>query len=190
MKVFTPNKFNFHLLLLLLSFEFILNVGCNYKKDKDGDSLLTDNDYLSGISNITEAKQKCFSLSYSDVQNDGCCYKDGQCVKNDTDANQVCPEDTLIPNKCGMAGIFQPLTKEICTEISLVQGYCCFVKTKNKGNACIRTKELNKEKNTVTDQIKNYVQKANNDEIEFVLCKGNYIKLYWFFIIFAVIFLK
>lgn len=191
MKAFTPNKFILYLLLLFLSFEFILNTGCNFKKAKDGNMFNTDSEnYLSGITNTTEAKQMCFSLSHSDVQTDECCYFNNKCSSKGSETGEECPTGTIISNNCGMAGVYQPLTKEICTEISLVQGYCCFVKTKSKGTACIRTKELNKEKNTATDQIKDYVKKSNDDEIEFVLCEGNYIKLYWLFIIFAVIFLK
>ena len=197
MKVFTPNKFILNLLLFLLSFEFILNTGCNYKKTKEGSVINTDDeDILNGIAiNSDEAKQKCFSLSHSESQTGKCCYKDEKCEAEATPGalgEEYCAKDSIIFNNCGMAGVYQPLTKEICTEISLVQGYCCFVKTKTKGNACIRTKELNKEKNTATDQIKNYVKglSINPDEIESVLCKGNYIKYYWLFIIFAVIFLK
>ena len=199
MKVFAPNKFLLNLLLLLLSFDFILNItGCNYKKVKDGPILNTvtttgvDN-YLNGISG-DEAKQMCFSLSHSEVEEHKCCYKDNICQKEgaEVSGDDYCPNDSDIYNNCGMAGVYQPVTKEICTEISLVQGYCCFVKTKTKGNACIRTKELNKEKNTATDQIKNYIKGigTNPDEIQSVLCKGNYIKYYWLFIIFAVILLK
>ena len=191
MKVFILNKFILY--LLLLSFEFILNDGCSYKKTKDGNTLTTGNDYLNGITNTTEAKQMCFSLSYSDVFEHKYCYTSSgnKCIE-ETGTGAECPQDTIIANNCGMAGVYQPLTKEICTEISLVQGYCCYIKTKSKGTACIRTKELNKDKNTVTDQMKQYIQdnNVNPDEIDFVLCKGNYIKYYWIFIIFAVIFLK
>ena len=195
MKVFTPNKFIFNLLLLLLSFEFILNDdGCLFKKTKEStpSNTLTDN-IIEGITDISEAMQKCFSLSNSDVHQEKCCYdNDNKKCVDESVSDSVCPEMTDIPNNCGMAGIYKPKTKEICTEISLVQGYCCFVQIKNKGTACIRTKELNKDKNTVTDQMKQYIQdnNVNPDEIDFVLCKGNYIKYYWIFIIFAVILLK
>ena len=194
MKVFMLNKFILY--LLLLSFEFILNTGCLYRKTKDGDNLDTDNGYLNGITNTTEAKQMCYSLSHSDAHANQCCYAStgNKCIPEPTSlgTGEECPQATNIANNCGMAGVYQPLTKEICTEISLVQGYCCYIKTKSKGTACIRTKELNKDKNTVTDQMKQYIQdnNLNPDEIEFVLCKGNYIKYYWIFIIFAVIFLK
>ena len=193
MKYFTPSKFILNL-TLLLSFKFILNGPCYFKKTKDGQRLDTDNqNYLNGINNTTEAKQMCFSLSHSEDQTDKCCYLSSKCVNEHTDdSNEECPQATNIANNCGMAGVYQPLTKEICTEISLVQGYCCYIKTKSKGTACIRTKELNKDKNTATDQMKQYIQdnNVNPDEIDFVLCKGNYIKYYWIFINFAVIFLK
>ena len=191
MKVFIPNKCILNLILLLLSFEFILNEACLYKKTKEGESVSTDDHYLNGITDDNEKKQMCFSLSHSDSQDEKCCYKNGGCEKYETGTDANCPVETQIFNNCGMAGIYQPLTKEICTEISLVQGYCCFVKTKSKGTACIRTKELNKEKNTVTDQMKKYINDngVNANEIESVECKGDYFQFYWLLIIFAVIFI-
>ena len=60
-------------------------------------------------------------------------------------------------NNCGMAGIYQPVSEEVCQEISLVQGYCCFAELSNNEKACIRTKKLNKDKNTETSEIKSYV---------------------------------
>ena len=193
MKVFIPNKCILNLILLLLSFDFILNESpCVFKKTKDGAIVYTDDEqYLNGITDEKEKKQMCFSLSHSDSQDEKCCYKNNECIKYVDETDADCPVETQIYNNCGMAGIYQPLTKEICTEISLVQGYCCFVKTKTKGTACIRTKELNKEKNTVTDQMKKYINDngVNANEIESVECKGDYFKFYWLLIIFAVIFI-
>ena len=82
-----------------------------------------------------------------------------------------------------MAGIYQPLTSATCTEISLVQGYCCYAKFSDNSTACIRTKELNKNKNTATSQMEQYLKdviKQNNSvnglTISEVVCKGYNLK--------------
>ena len=78
-----------------------------------------------------------------------------------------------------MAGVYQPVTAEICTEISLVQGYCCFVKTEKDGTACIRTRELKKEKNKETNDIIEYINKHNNNSvIKSVQCGSEFLKYY------------
>lgn len=190
MKVLSSNHLILKLVLLFLSFIYILNTntGCPYLKEKGGNTVYTDDEkYLTDeeIKNGTEAKQKCFSLSYSEVLPKQCCYSSGKCVRGDDGIQKECPNITLIPNNCGMAGVYQPLTAATCTEISLVQGYCCFVQTKTNGNSCIRTKELNKDKQPANTQINTYIEKAGSDpnDIDFVVCKGNYIKYYWLLII-------
>ena len=191
MKVFSSNNLILKLVLLFLSFIYILNTntGCPYQTEKGGDTVYTDDKkYLTDeeIKNETLAKQRCFSLSYSEVLPKQCCYSSGRCVtKDDIVIQKECPNITLIPNNCGMAGVYQPLTAATCTEISLVQGYCCFVQTKTNGTACIRTKELNKDKQPANTQINTYIEKAgsNPNDIDFVVCKGNYIKYYWLLII-------
>ena len=92
---------------------------------------------------------------------------------------------TKITNNCGMVQWFQPTTKEHCTEISLVDGYCCFVKTSSHGNACIRQGEIDEDnKNEITDEMKKAVNRlkkstiSGNVEIESVQCKGYYIAFY------------
>ena len=102
------------------------------------------------------------------------------CIKEDTEGSEIieCPEDSHIINNCGMAGVYEPVISTICTEISLVQGYCCFVET-NKGTACIRTKKLHKDVNATTDQIDTYVKSIFNDgEVKKVICKGWNLKIY------------
>ena len=190
MKVLSSNHLILKLVLLFLSFIYILNTntGCPYLKEKGGNTVYTDDEkYLTDeeIKNGTEAKQKCYSLSHSEVLPKQCCYSSGKCVREDDGIQKECPNITLIPNNCGMAGVYQPLTAATCTEISLVQGYCCFVQTKTNGTACIRTKELNKDKQPANTQINTYIEKAgsNPNDIDFVVCKGNYIKYYWLLII-------
>ena len=95
-------------------------------------------------------------------------------------------EATKITNNCGMVQWNQPTTKEHCTEISLVDGYCCFVKTSSHGNACIRQGEIDEDnKNEITDEMRNAVKRLRTDNpenvvIESVQCKGYYITIYGF----------
>ena len=90
--------------------------------------------------------------------------------------------DTEITNNCGMAQWCQPSSKETCTEISLVDGYCCYVKIKGHGTACIRQGEIDEDnKNEITDEMKKAVNRLStigNVEIESVQCKGYYIAFY------------
>ena len=141
---------------LLTNLAFCQDKGCAYKtyKGQPLDKLnYTDNKYLTS-DKTDENKQKCFSLSNSDALNNKCCYKTnssdhlGYCVDelNNDGSNVECPEDTLIANKCGMALYYQPVSKEACTEISLVDGYCCFVKTKTKGNVCLKQDSIDENK--------------------------------------------
>ena len=175
----------YFLILLSILFKEILNAGCNYKKNGDTKNTDdTDDDYLKDVSGDV-AKQKCYFLSNSDVQTGKCCY-DSANNKCTTDNTATCPDEAVeIKNNCGMSYIYQPVTSDTCTEISLVQGYCCFVKTKAGKTACIRTKSLNKDKNSVTEQMTDYANKckeangnSGNAEIESVICAGVYLKFY------------
>ena len=90
---------------------------------------------------------------------------------------------TEITNNCGMVKFDQPTKKEDCTEISLVDGYCCFVETSSHGNACIRQGEIDEDnKNEITDEMRKAVNRlkpaTENVEIESVQCKGYYIAFY------------
>ena len=90
---------------------------------------------------------------------------------------------TKITNNCGMVKFNQPTKKEDCTEISLVDGYCCFVVTSSHGNACIRQGEIDEDnKNEITDEMRKAVNRlkpaTENVEIESVQCKGYYIAFY------------
>ena len=103
----------------------------------------------------------------------------------------VCPagttgSETVITNNCGMAQWCQPSSRETCTEISLVDGYCCYVKFKGgNGASCIRQGEIDEDnKNEITDEMKKAVNRlktsgvSGNVEIESVQCKGYYIAFY------------
>jgi len=179
MKMSFINSLNLILILLLTSFKIILNDGCT-------EITLTGTDE-------EEQKKKCYSASTS---TDKCCFGKGKgtgganaCTHGTGD---VCPKDTDVPNNCGMAGIFQPDTSDVCKEISLVQGYCCYVALKKNSDnsvssACIRTKKLNKNKNEATDQIAKYV--TSDYTITSVECHGTNIKYYWLLVIAAIMLL-
>ena len=183
----------FFLILLISLFKSILN-GCQYIEQKGSTTILNtddNNDYLKGLTEDA-AKQKCYSLSNFVDQNTVCCYDkiNNKCISNDESATgKECPKiSSEIFNNCGMAGIYEPVTPEICKEISLVQGYCCFVKTKNGATACVRTKELNKDKSKVTQEIITYVEVHNNNSvIESIQCNCSALKIYWLLFILILI---
>ena len=91
---------------------------------------------------------------------------------------------TIITNNCGMAKWYQPSSKETCTEISLVDGYCCYVETQGHGKACIRQGEIDEDnKNEITDEMRKAVNRLRTEEpanvaITSVECKGYYIAFY------------
>ena len=88
-----------------------------------------------------EQKQKCYSLSKINENNDiRCCIhkkadnNGNECIKKSDTSNEdstlYCPKVPLVPNNCGIAGVYQPDEAYLCKEISLVVGYCCYVKIK------------------------------------------------------------
>ena len=170
---------------------------CIYKEKRtQSQNNITDVKFLSNINSEDGKKQKCFSLSNSDVFQFKCCYDTTNklCIKDPGSVSDpiVCPEEaTTIVNNCGMAGIYQPVTAERCTEISLVDGYCCFLKTKNGETACVKKKEIDEDdKNMITDDIKKYLQENNNfleSNIESLKCKGFLLKNFLSSILFLLV---
>ena len=185
-----------YLNILLVQLPFSNETGCSYKTDASQTTpSVTDDKYLTS-SNADENKQKCFSLSFSDVQTTQCCYEKVASTGKETCESGVtaggeisCPEaTTAIPNNCGMALFYKPVSKEICTEISLVNGYCCFVQTNTKGNACLRQDEIDEDdKDKITDYMKDYFKNKLNmnpdQEIKKVQCEGSLLKYYGFLMI-------
>ena len=183
--------------VLLIQIPFS-EAGCKYKTDASQTaSNCADTDtgtYLTS-SNVNENKQKCFSLSKSDVESNFCCYDRSQskCVTGEsegTSSNSDCPSPSnpKLRNNCGMAKFYQPVSKEACTEISLVNGYCCFVKTKTKGKACLKQDEIDEdEKDEITDYMKDYFRNRlglnPDEEIASVQCEGSLLKYYGFLMI-------
>jgi hypothetical protein len=190
----TPKK----ILLFLILYQYSLTSEdfCYYKEARKQNELnKTDLSYLSHYNGDDSKMQKCFSLSYSDVFNKFCCYNNNTktCVEEpETTSNIIfCPQESKIINNCGMAGFYQPVTPERCTEISLVDGFCCYVKTKNYGTGCVRQKEIDEEnKNAITDEIKNYLKKLQtsipSDDIEMVKCKGNLLTIKFYKMLFLI----
>ena len=170
-----------NILLIQLPFS---KEGCTYYITSSTQAT-TDDDYLKS-SNADENKQTCFSLSGA---NNPCCYKKDSSTGKQTcesglevsDGGDIsCPKATKIHNNCGMALFYQPESKEACTEISLVNGYCCFVKTKSKGKACLKQDEI-------TDYMKDYFRNRlgynPDEEIVSVQCEGSLLKYYGFLMI-------
>ena len=182
--------------ILLFHFSFCADVGCQYRTDasqtKDN-APYTDSKYLTS-NDEKQNMQSCFSLSHSDLVEGQCCYKKNAadkkayCYDKDKSSSTdlICPNstETGVKNNCGMALYYQPMTTDICTEVSLVDGVCCFVQTKNHGKVCLRQDKVDEDKkDKITDYMKDYFRnklKINDpdNEIEKVYCNGNYIKFY------------
>ena len=196
----------FLFLIIILSHSILCDEPCIYLEtpgQNSDDAATTSNTYLDSISGTEAKKQKCFSLSYSNVFYKECCYKidsdnndQETCIEKPGDHNEAldgtdgvyCPIATKIPNNCGMAGVYQPVDSTICTEISLVNGYCCFVKTNNRGTFCGSRDEMDDDnKREVPDDVKEYVSdyinsigKSEGDTttIDSIICEGFYHKFY------------
>ena len=183
------------LTLLLFSLIFFQHsifadpIGCIYKDTSTRTAL----NYLNQNDDEKTNMNKCFSLSYTNFNAEQCCYyKDGNnqfCAdKNENSGLTLeCPKDSIIANNCGMSLYFQPKAAESCTEISLVDGFCCYVQTKSHGTACVRTDELDEDKKTkITDKIRDAVKKlkltsttvSGDVEITEVSCEGYYMKFF------------
>ena len=185
------------LLSLFLCLSLVTSDPCYYKESSKQDNTnlnsTDDGSFLGKINGEDSKKQKCFSLSNSNVFQNLCCYNKGtgKCEKGTESSGDIyCPEETIIPNKCGMTRFYQPITYDKCTEISLVDGYCCFVKTKTKGNVCVKTEEIDADnKKAVTVDIKEYFKSNNVDvnEIESVMCKSTLLKYHWYEILLLLI---
>ena len=173
-------------MLFYNSFTLVFSEGCIYQKEKDGPEFVTNDTYP--INNKAEAislkKKKCFDYSYSAVFQQVCCYDEIQdaCTSKSTGNNISCPIDTTIPNNCGTAGIFEPAHETSCTEIGLVNGYCCYVDFGKYGKSCIKTNKLNDDKNTATEMIEQYIKKYNDANkaqavVTGVICDSHNLKI-------------
>ena len=186
--------------ILLFHFSFCVDKGCQYRTEESQTSETapyTDHKYLTN-DDENQNKQSCFSLSHSDLVQGQCCYKvnttdnksycidkDGSGYSASPPSDLECPVETenTVTNNCGMALYYQPVAKDICTEVSLVNGVCCFVQTKTKGNVCLKQDSIDEDKkDEITDYMKDYFRnklKLNPDEeIVKVRCNSNYIKFY------------
>ena len=188
------------LLIIIINFSHAVDF-CYYQQNKDDeDGVEATSSYLSQNTEDKSAAAVCHSLSHTPVNTEKCCYDttDGQCVysdKEETDfqdkSRYKCPEDTVIHNSCGMAGVYQPIEESVCTEISLVGGYCCFVTSKKDGvnsTSCLRNQKLSKNVNDITDQIKEALA-YNNSEFVSMKCQGSYMKNIWMIVALVTLFL-
>ena len=180
------------LFIILMLFQQSISAaptGCYYKAS-DATTISTDANYLTQSNDEKTNKQKCFDLSNTDVNPNVCCYyKDGDtqyCAASGT-VGSACPQDSQIVNNCGMALYYQPLVSDKCTEISLVDGYCCYVQTETHGTACVRQDEIDEDdKSKIYDEMRNAVKKlklpsvSGEPVVKSVVCEGNYMTYYVF----------
>ena len=167
--------------------------GCSYISSSGGPAT-TDERFLSqNDADQNENIHKCFALASTAVNSGDCCY-----YKDTSDNKQYCTTQTNSPaicasafqskiaNNCGMALYYQPQAPVICTEISLVDGFCCYVDTLNHGKACVRQEKIDEDnKSKITDEIKNEVKRLLIDksdtnvlEVKAVQCEGAFMTYY------------
>ena len=199
--MYSSKFISIQIFILFISFYSVISNGCNYALPNSSQSI-TDEAYLSKYGNETNdipiRKLACFSLSYSTVFNQQCCYDSGsqECTDNDDEENNkniTCPKDSTIPNNCGLAYLYEPESADICTQISLVTGYCCYVEGKEgdeNWKACIRTDEVDDDHNPKDDMIKNYIINNNKTYSSIsITCRGYYMKFIWKLFIIGMIFI-
>ena len=203
------------MLLIFLLFQYSFCAGCKYKETPDQTTpSVTGEDYLSSVSGTEAKKQQCYSLSYSDVFDQQCCYQKVSnketCVEGNQDYSDTasltedgeisCPQLTEIANNCGMAGIYQPVDPTICTDISLVNGYCCYVETSDKGFFCGSRDDMTDDnKNEIPDDVRDYVRDYLNSikkegdttavttTVKSITCEGYNLKYYGLLILMAIL---
>ena len=89
---------------------------------------------------------------------------------------------TNVSNNCGFNGFFEPLIRDNCTDIKLVEGHCCYVNytlpdAATIRKSCLRTNKFKKQGDTPGD-VSELVTKINKDiKIIAVDCKESNIKL-------------
>ena len=90
---------------------------------------------------------------------------------------------TNVSNNCGFNGFFEPLIRDNCTDIKLVEGHCCYVnytlsaEDSTIRKSCLRTNKFKKQGDTPGD-VSELVTKINKDiKIITVDCKESNIKL-------------
>ena len=192
----------FHILLFITLFDlYVSQTLCKYQVNKtDTTGSDATKAYLADNSEDKNHNTTCHSLSHTPVNQEKCCYdsENDQCVvfEDSFSANPskyICPQDTLVHNSCGMAGVYQPLEESVCTEISLVGGYCCYVESKIEGattttHSCIRNQKLSKNVNDATDQINAYLKDFGYTFVS-MKCQGSYMKNIWMISALIILFL-
>ena len=122
-------------------------------------------------------------------------YQFGNSVCKFTNENKACESATEeefssnkytltnVSNNCGFNGFFEPLIRDNCTDIKLVEGHCCYVnytlsaKDSTIRKSCLRTNKF-KKKGEIPGDISELVTKINKDiKIITVDCKESNIKM-------------
>ena len=167
-------KFLFILYVFSLNLQLSKQDECKY-----GDYFKTDEE-----KNNTMNEELCLSFSY----------QFGNSVCKFTNENKACESATEeefssnkytltnVSNNCGFNGFFEPLIRDNCTDIKLVEGHCCYVNytLPDAGTirkSCLRTNKFKKQ-GDIPGDISELVTKKNKDiKIITVDCKESNIKL-------------
>ena len=170
-------KFLFILYVFSLNLQLSKQDECKY-----GDYFKTDEE-----KNNTMNEELCLSFSYQ-FGNSVCQFT------NETKACESVSEGefssssskyalTNVSNNCGFNGFFEPLIRDNCTDIKLVEGHCCYVnytlsaEDSTIRKSCLRTNKF-KEKGEIPGDISELVKNINqNIKIITVDCKESNIKL-------------
>ena len=141
------------------------------------------------ISNIKSTERQEFCKAFTYQFNNTICY-----YNNSADTCLNITEDSLknylnyslaeVPNNCGTAGFFEPLNKESCLDIPLVDAKCCFViyyndTEKENHTACLRTKEFKKKDDEKKYLIKHVESFGANFKVSNAECKELKLKCYY-----------
>ena len=147
--------------------------------------------FKSNEGNIVMNEELCLSFSYQ-FGNSVCKFTENE--SSDPTCESVSEEDfssnpsnkytlTEVSNNCGFNGFFEPLIRDNCTDIKLVEGHCCYVnytlsaEDSTIRKSCLRTNKF-KEKGEIPEDISELVKNINqNIKIITVDCKESNIKM-------------
>ena len=179
------SRFKQIFLLYLLSINYIKikSTGCTYKKSS------ADTEYKNTDNDGEVDKATCWSYSFTvEADEQKCCYNkstkkcEAKTINDESSGDLECPDESTIINRCGSAGVAVPFEASLCTKISLIESYCCYVEVKKKSDgtktaACLRSSDQEDEEDEPTDDIAE--QLSEYPEYEFVRndCRGTMVGL-------------
>ena len=167
-------KFLFILYVFSLNLQLSKQDECKY-----GDYFKTDEE-----KNTMMNEELCLSFSYQ-FGNSVCKFtNETKACESVTEGDFSSSKYTLskVSNNCGFNGFFEPLIRDNCTDIKLVEGHCCYVNytlpdAATIRKSCLRTNKFKKQGDTPGD-VSELVTKINKDiKIITVDCKESNIKL-------------